>query len=227
MPRYPAPTLRKKTRYTRRPKRRKRKDYTATIHMPVPFPQKIRTNLTYTQRVQVNPAALTYSYLFNLNSIFDPDRSGVGHQPCFHDELALLYNRYRVLAFSYEFILSGLNTSARYYVLPMNGVTPPVDLNDAIEGITSAKSGIVTTDASGGPNAIKIIKGYVSLKKLLGEDLSDDRDQAVMGSNPVNQATLALGLESLNGSTNLSSVNLTIKFRYHVEIFDRKNPIGS
>jgi hypothetical protein len=30
-------------------------------------------------------------------SLFDPDRTNVGHQPLFYDEMALVYNQYRVL----------------------------------------------------------------------------------------------------------------------------------
>jgi hypothetical protein len=34
---------------------------------------------------------------FRAASLFDPDRTSTGHQPLFYDEMALIYNQYRVL----------------------------------------------------------------------------------------------------------------------------------
>jgi len=35
-------------------------------------------------------------YYFHSNSIYDPDGTGLGHQPYYRDQLSVLYNRYRV-----------------------------------------------------------------------------------------------------------------------------------
>lgn len=39
----------------------------------------------------------TAMYSFRSASMFDPDRTGTGHQPLFYDEMALIYEQYRVL----------------------------------------------------------------------------------------------------------------------------------
>lgn len=39
----------------------------------------------------------TQMYSFRCANMFDPDRAAGGHQPLFYDEMAIIYNQYRVL----------------------------------------------------------------------------------------------------------------------------------
>lgn len=39
----------------------------------------------------------TAMYSFRAGSMFDPDRTSTGHQPLFYDEMALIYEQYRIL----------------------------------------------------------------------------------------------------------------------------------
>ena len=57
---------------------------------------KVRTKLVYCDTKQLAASAGAVRHKFRLNSIFDPDFDGVGHQPAFHDKWALLYHNYRV-----------------------------------------------------------------------------------------------------------------------------------
>lgn len=40
--------------------------------------------------------SVTFGKMFNINSTFDPDRTGTGHQPNGRDNMAAIYNKYRV-----------------------------------------------------------------------------------------------------------------------------------
>lgn len=62
--------------------------------LSVPAPAQ----LTYSDHYTLNPgvAGAASTNVFRLQSIFDPDLTGVGHQPPGHDELANLYERYQV-----------------------------------------------------------------------------------------------------------------------------------
>lgn len=61
------------------------------------FPRETKVSLRYVENIVITTgAAVSNDYLFNLNSIFDPNRTGTGHQPQGHDQWALFYGRYRV-----------------------------------------------------------------------------------------------------------------------------------
>lgn len=63
---------------------------------------KLRTKLTYVDTKTVSPGTTSIHHTFRLDSIFDPDFTGVGHQPAFHDQWANLYSKYRVIGASWH-----------------------------------------------------------------------------------------------------------------------------
>jgi len=62
-----------------------------------PFPAKATAVMRYSTTLSLDPAlGLTAPHLFRANSIYDPDFTGVGHQPYGHDTYASIYNHYNV-----------------------------------------------------------------------------------------------------------------------------------
>lgn len=62
------------------------------------FPKKIKTILRYFQNdLLTSNSGSIVSTIFRMNSLFDPDVTGTGHQPLYFDRYAALYNNYRVL----------------------------------------------------------------------------------------------------------------------------------
>ena len=62
-----------------------------------PFPPMQRAILRYVDDVNLNAGQAGVAHkLFRANSIFDPDATGVGHQPYGHDQYQGIYNHYRV-----------------------------------------------------------------------------------------------------------------------------------
>jgi hypothetical protein len=66
------------------------------------FPAKFRTSLVYQDcDFSLSPAIGNGYYdthVFRGNSVYDPDYTGVGVQPYYFDNLAAIYNRYRVIS---------------------------------------------------------------------------------------------------------------------------------
>ena len=62
------------------------------------FPQSKVVRLRYVEAIGINPVITGNGfYVFRANSIFDPNYTGVGHQPMGHDEWSQSYNHYAVL----------------------------------------------------------------------------------------------------------------------------------
>lgn len=63
-----------------------------------PFPKQLFNTLRYADVVN---AAVTsgvgVTYQFSCNSLYDPNASGVGHQPLYFDQLIAIYDHYTVL----------------------------------------------------------------------------------------------------------------------------------
>lgn len=64
---------------------------------PKMIPNIHRTKLVYEEDVTITASSTSPQfYVFACNDIYDPNVTGVGHQPYYHDQLAQLYNRYDV-----------------------------------------------------------------------------------------------------------------------------------
>jgi hypothetical protein len=63
-----------------------------------PFPAKMRSILRYADTISLDATTgIPLHYFFRATSIYDPDATGVGHQPYGHDTLATVYNHYTVM----------------------------------------------------------------------------------------------------------------------------------
>lgn len=174
-------------------------------------------------------------YNFNLNSIYDPNLSGIGHQPYGYDQLADLYNRYRV--FKVDYAISALTTDAAGVAYSVLAALPA---NEAISGSLGVAEVMENPRAkyiTQAPNAaLKVLKGSVSLPSLVGRSksqyMSDDRYQAAWGASPAEQAVLNIMAGTIagsggNGGTATNTMTLSVSLVYHVECFDVKNQIQS
>lgn len=63
-----------------------------------PFPKTMTTTMRYCSQISINPglAGVPGYHYFRANSIFDPDFTGVGHQPLGHDVFEGIYHHYAV-----------------------------------------------------------------------------------------------------------------------------------
>jgi hypothetical protein len=184
--------------------REKQRGYTS-FGRSMPVAQRLRTTLRYSERI-VGTGLPALDYQFNLNSLFDPNFTGTGHQPKGFDQLSALYGRYRVYHTRWHIqfaVIPAVNYPTYLGVAPTNSVTGFTDVGDHAE--TAYAQHLVT--AYGSINNGTSIKGGIDLAKLNGKTheayAADDTTQAVVTASPTEQLMLHMFMCTMDGTTNL------------------------
>jgi len=193
-----------------------------------PFAQRYICKMKYAEQItQSGPTfgGLT-QFVMNLNSIFDPNRTGLGHQPYGHDTMSTIYNRYRVVSCNYAIsaIGTGGSTSDGYSIIAALPANEVIGLGG---GVAEAQENPKCKFITQAPNAaLKVLKGTVYMPSLMGRTreqyLSDDRYQAVFGTSPAELGVLNIFTGLLNGTSETITAKLNVVLTYTVECFDYK-----
>jgi len=178
--------------------------------------------LHYAQDVgQTVASGVASQQTFNLNSIFDPDRTGTGTQPYAFDEVIRNYNRYRVLHVRYQMIFSPTTATFKAYVIPTNGLiaVAPTTAQTFMDNVMNPRCKTITQ----GLNAeAKSISGNIRLNDLNGctitEYLGDDRFEAQVSTSPSEIMTLQVGF--YNPSAGSLGINFTANLWFYVDLHD-------
>jgi len=176
------------------------------------FPNAIMTTMRYCSSVAlVASAGASAIHVFSANSIFDPDVTGVGHQPMYRDQYAALYENYVVLGskINVEFVNHNTGSGAIVSVSGDNDTT----IVSAVDTRTEQSNCIASAMA---PASKTTLFMTYSPEKHLGTTDSDNGITAV-GSSPSNQwyyGIAACHIDSTSSLTTYARVTIeyTVKF---------------
>lgn len=151
----------------------------------------LTTRLRYVENYTLTSnAGAASKQVMRMNSLFDPDFTGTGHQPYYFDQLAALYGRYVVrgckMTVEFSMIPSAtttVNPSAPGLVAVVgeSDGTTSTTLSTLLE-LPSCKHTLIG-GANGGANVKRLTLTF-SPEKELGLPWSDDTVTAGVGSNP-------------------------------------------
>lgn len=225
---YVVPKWTMKPRLMKRPFRSRRKRYVVrkrrngpyTKISKMPVPQRYFTTLRYSENVSfaVSASNTLYNYVFR-SGIYDPDVTGTGHQPLYRDQLAALYNKYRVYGIKYYIaIKSGTAIElTTFYVKHNSDSTTDTSLYTLRE---RAEGKALVLNAANG--AVNKTRGYMSVPKTFGiskkEFIADDDFVSSIGADPAKTAYLQLYSHTVGGAT---TIYAAVDLVYYVEFFDR------
>lgn len=212
----------RKRAYRKKPMYKRRQRTTLVNTSLNPTPARFITKHKYAEAVSVSSAGLA-TYRWNLNSLYDPNRTGLGHQPYGYDQIGILYNRYRVI--SCKYVLSCVSTDANiaFAVLPSNDAAPPI--TNVSEARENPRAKYMVQNPGG---ALKVLKGKVYLPALTGRTktqyMSSDNYQALTGASPTELMTLNAYAQGLNDDPVFNAnPTFNILLEYTVEWFDPIN----
>lgn len=182
-----------------------------------PFAQRFITKMKYSESY-VLTALNAYTQICRLNGLQDPNQTGIGHQPYGFDQLAAIYNRYRVIATSYVINAYNGTNPIRVGCLPTNDASAVSGISELCE---NPRAKFILQYPQGNT---KILKGKVYLPSLAGRSksqyMADDRYQSDISTNPVESLSLYITGATMTDAN--VDITLTITMEYTVEWFDAK-----
>lgn len=204
---------------SRRKRRTPRAALTTVNRGIAPITPRYITRLHYATQdiVLVSTAGSLADYSFRLNSLFDPDLTGIGHQPMGRDQLAQFYNRYRVFAASWKVTTFPMASAGSLIILPSNDAN---SLTGTVATTIMEQGRAAVYPLSVTDNSVHV--GRINLADLTGVSpatyKSDDRFAADMASNPVEALVLhVMQFAAVGANANLV---VNVELTMHAELFD-------
>lgn len=208
-------------KYRKRVPRRVRRRNTVNVNRALsPIPQRYITKMKYANTVLTDANG---NFILNLNSLVAPQQTTMtgGHQPYGFDQLAGLYNRYRVIACGWRVQAANATSVTQFACMPGNSLSTFTPANFSLLKETSRAKYV--TQMPGG-NA-QTISGKSYLPSLAGrsksEYMADDRYQSDVLSSPAEALELLIKTVSVIDAP-IAGFGVNILLEYTVEFFDIK-----
>lgn len=185
------------------------------------FPQKIITQLRYVDQAQLTSTAGAIGmHVWSMNSCFDPNVTGTGHQPQYFDNYSNIYSQYRVL---------GSKATVRWYpnTLAVATAGPAyVGINGSNDAATVSAIAFARAEQNdssfdigglnGGGDQVITQHHYYSPEDKLGLPTGDDTIGATVISSPSQQYYIQTWLSD---SLATSVWTCVVEIHYTVEFF--------
>lgn len=164
--------------------------------------------LRYIERIDLAGGGTknTVDYIMRMNSVYDPNQSGTGHQPYLHDQLAIYWTRYIVRACKWRVDVRQVSGTERYLLWARVGEALSAESSATI-GEKMIETGsckwkwMKPVDTYIGRSGVTSIRGYNKMKKL---QTTPDEDQygAAFGANPSRSINMQFGTSTDGIETN-------------------------
>lgn len=182
----------------------------------------------YSTNISINAAASASptEHTFRANSLFDPDLTGVGHQPYGFDQKMLFYNHFTVL---------GCKVEARFLpsAVPPQSVTavgiaisPGQNLNETYEQLRESKNGTHSLLTYGTDNKPKMLTLKFSSSKFFGKSpasmIGDTLYRGSATANPTEGAYIQVWVCGVNVLDNPDNIDVQVNIDYVAVLTERK-----
>ncbi len=178
------------------------------------FPDRLLTRLRYFDTVGLTSTTGSLAHhVFRVNSTFDPDQTGTGHQPLYRDVYAGVYDFYAVV--SARAIIQFVNpTTSSFFVSVTveDDATPPTTATSLAE--KSHGQSFLLTPLTGSKSTCEFIVPWSCAKYLNIDPFSSYAYKAAVGANPVELSYIAVSAATTDSST--ATIAFSIKLEQEV-----------
>lgn len=179
-----------------------------------PFIKKV--TMKYADIKALTSTGFSQTLRFNANGLFDPDSTGIGHQPMGFDQYMAFYQRYTVHGCKIEVSFTSFSSDTRTFVS-----LRPVSATGTF--LTSASPIMEQPDVTyamigsnvNSPSTVNL-SSYMNLSKFFGEKLTEDEYEGTTSGNP---PTLALwDITAVEYSVNAIQLDCLVELTYYVTL---------
>lgn len=191
------------------------------------FPNQTTTSLRYAQQGSITSTIGGIgNAVFSCNSLFDPDRTGVGHQPLYYDQLTPIYNHYTVVSSRIwiEFHNPSTTATGLVGVVVDDDATGSASLSTRQEQ-NSAKSGFIAPLAG---HSYRTFEAEWDSLSVLGIDpFTDGSNKTATGSNPTEESFFHLFFATINPAGGTEALIYNVVIEYNCIFSELITPTGS
>lgn len=217
----PAKSLYKK-RYRKRKYRKKRKSKknkmsSLSLRGVSVMPDTLFCKLRYSDVANMANVSGSGTLVYSLNSAFDPDVTGVGHQPLGFDEWSAFYSHYEVLGSSIRAdpqATTGVNP-IQIALFPSRDDIPQIITTSREQPYSKISNYTSSTGAQ-----FASLSNYMSVKKFEGRSTNSINFAAATNSNPSTRFYWILNAQDTSGG-DISTVTWQIDIVYYIKFFRR------
>ncbi len=194
--------------------------------MSTGFPDSEVAIIRYSDEIAIAPGAAYGQYTYRGNSCFDPDESGIGHQPMYFDQYAAVYSKYKVISCSCSVTGSNYNASASAVlaIIPSSEIPTLTSYAIAMEQPYAKRTELLPISTRGGVQST--VASRMSTRRILGltsAQFASEDYSATTGATP--SSVWYWNIAAFDVSA--VSVRLLVDLDYKVIFYDRRAPSPS
>lgn len=191
------------------------------------FPSTIITKLRYVDTYTLTSTTGSMAtQIWRANSLFDPDETGVGHQPLYRDEYAGIYNHYVVLGSKITAYVCNVSSGSALTV----GLTGDDDASLSLTSTTRMEQNNSTFTMLGktgsGHDCATLVCTYEPRRDTGIDAKADGKASTAQGSNPDENYNWALWCTSTDSSAT-NTLNALVEIEFTVKYSELITPTRS
>lgn len=202
--------------------------YRSSLTRGMTLPSKQKVTMLYGEKIALNAGGgLTASHVFSLNGLYDPNITGIGHQPRGFDQIMALYAKYLVIkAKVHAWFIGDATLPKACTIAVKTTATTSTDPENQLEEPLSKTA--VVAPATNGPY-VKYLTLDIAPCAFAGiaHPMSDNQLKGDDANNPSNQVYLHVMETATSSTGDPGSQNVIIQIEYTAIFHEPKQPVKS